>query len=1074
MTTKRPASRFTGLTMFLLIAFGCMLGYTYFINGGFDRLSVPLLRGLKWEAVQGMLPVQNDRLQASDANWQPFKALQQSEPGRSHKGEFWMRTRIPDDVAALRDPELFVMHMKAFEVFVDNRKIASFHTDEQRPLKTSIVDWHMVPIPRDAGGQMLQLRIMPEDSDSGMMVGMITIAEAADTLIQFVRNDSLKWILAACFFFMSVISIGAYFLHNRDPLYFYFSLLTVAAGFPCVALTYTLQFYGDWSHITYYYGVCIPVGTVAVVGIFERLTEPDLHRRFRISRYFMLVFTAICAITAYGNPTWFSAFIYLYLIIIVLVVPILALPMIVRYRKRKDGEAAWLATGIGAIVIGFTIHYAYFFFPGLGPLTRQYAPYFYFYWVDVSSIMGVFMFVLSLGMVLITRLRSVFVQNQAISADLQENNRRLQELDRLKDDFLANTSHELRTPLQGIIGLTESLLDGVGGPLQRKVRDNLELVVSSGKRLSRLINDLLDLSKLNHQDIALELAALPLRDSVALVLAAFEPIAAAKQVRLKNDVQPDLPFVMADANRLQQILYNLIGNAVKFTDSGEVRITARLVHRMVDLSVHDTGIGIPEAKLWDIREPFEQAEGGSHRGGTGLGLTISQRLVELHGGKLSMESALGHGTTASFTLPIADVSSVQDVQVVQSMQAYGLMTTMNYAASGVEAGFENEPAYSGTDSPAPVWRSEISAATVLLVDDEPINLQVVKNYLAGYPLRLIKATNGREALALLEQQPPDLVLLDILLPDMNGYDVCRTIRERHDESSLPVILLTAKGRLSDMLTGFDAGANDYIVKPFAKHELLARVGIQLKLSRFTLELEQMVEARTADLEQTTQRLRESIRETAETLSELSVMEERNRISQEIHDHVGHTLTTSIVQMEAAKMLLDRGDSRGLEKLALSQQLVRKGLDDIRESVRMMKRQAADFKLEPAMTMLLEQTKEAAGLEIDYSFGKLPQLTSMHKKALYHALKEGLTNGIRHGRCTRFRFRLAHEGGIITFALWNDGLSYQQSAHGFGLQTMYERVSQLDGKLQLTSSDEREEHEEHEERGCLLRIELPVA
>ncbi|CAK4839810.1 unnamed protein product [Aphanomyces euteiches] len=228
----------------------------------------------------------------------------------------------------------------------------------------------------------------------------------------------------------------------------------------------------------------------------------------------------------------------------------------------------------------------------------------------------------------------------------------------------------------------------------------------------------------------------------------------------------------------------------------------------------------------------------------------------------------------------------------------------------------------------------------------------------------------------------------------------------------------------------------------------------------------MVQERTADLEQTTQRLQESVRETAATLSELSVQEERNRISQEIHDQVGHTLTTSIVQLEAARMLLERGDQRGLEKLGLSQKLVRKGLDDIRESVRMMKQQGADFKLESAMILLMNQTMEATGIIIDYSFTPLPQLTSMHKKALYHALQEGLTNGIRHGHSTRFRFQLAYTDNKLSFTLWNNGLSYKPSELGFGLETMQERVIQLGGTLQLkTASAEGD--------GCLLWIELPI-
>lgn len=166
------------------------------------------------------------------------------------------------------------------------------------------------------------------------------------------------------------------------------------------------------------------------------------------------------------------------------------------------------------------------------------------------------------------------------------------------------------------------------------------------------------------------------------------------------------------------------------------------------------------------------------------------------------------------------------------------------------------------------------------------------------------------------------------------------------------------------------------------------------------------------------------------------------------------------------MLLLRGDERGLEKVALSQQLVRKGLDDIRESVRMMKQQGADFKLEPAMILLLNQTAEATGLVIHYNFTPFPRLTSMHNKALYHALQEGLTNGIRHGQATLFRFQLSFADNQLTFSLWNNGLSYEQADLGFGLETMQERISQLGGTVQLKGSDDGEQ-------GCLLWIEIPI-
>lgn len=1017
----------------------------------------------KWEAHIGKLPIVGNQLQDTESDWKPYLQLTSTAQGQTNISEFWVRVRLPSGVASLRDAQLNISDTKAFEVFVDHHKIASNNADLQETKTKSIFIWKQVPLPDDAAGKWLQVRVIPDATSAMGMYLPMRIVEAKDNLIELIRIDTIKWALIACFLFLSVVSLGVFLMH-RDALYAYFSLLNFTCGFACLALTYTLQIYGDWSHITYYYSVCIPVGMVAVVGIFEKLTDASLHNRFRISRYLLTLFALACILIAYVHEPWVARFIHIYLVVLAVIIPFLAIPVMRIYYKQRDGEAAWLVMGIGAITLGLFLNYASYFFPRFGKFAYEYAPYYYIYWIENIGIFGVFIFVLSLGMVFITRLRSVFVQNQVISERLQAQNSRLQELDRLKDDFLANTSHELRTPLQGIIGLTESLLDGVAGGLHPKVQTNLELVVSSGKRLSRLIHDLLDLSKLNHQDIALDLVSLPLPDTVALVLAAFEPQAASKGIQLVKRFPVDLPQVCADVNRLQQILYNLIGNAVKFTDIGEVCVTAKQVGEFVEVSITDTGIGIPQAKLHTVLAPFEQAESGARRGGTGLGLTISHKLIAMHGGQFHLDATEGSGTTASFTIPIWRVE--QEAVVSESSFLLPVLDSQPPWESDAAASAEWSSNESGK-VPSTLLRTPLPSATVLLVDDEPVNLQVLDNYLSGSSLRLLKAANGQEALALIEQHVPDLLLLDVLLPDMNGYEICRLLRERYDESTLPIILLTAKGRLVDLLEGFDAGANDYIVKPFTRHELLARVGIQLKLSRFTLELERMVQERTSELELTTNRLRESVRETAETLNELTLMEERNLLAQEIHDHVGHTLTTSIVQMEAAKMLLERGDPRGNDKLALSQQLVRKGLDDIRESVRTLKQQGADFQLEPALKLLLAQTEEIAGMKVEHTISPLPPLSSMHKKAIYHALKEGLTNGIRHGRCTSFQFKLTTHDGKLIFSLWNDGERYEATSLGFGLQSMMERITQLGGSLQISGD------EEQGSRGCRLIIELPV-
>lgn len=228
---------------------------------------------------------------------------------------------------------------------------------------------------------------------------------------------------------------------------------------------------------------------------------------------------------------------------------------------------------------------------------------------------------------------------QALEARLaaeRDANEKLRQADRMKDEFLANTSHELRTPLNGIIGITESVIEGIAGPVTPEMCENLGIVMHSARRLSGLVNDILDFSKLKHAELDLQTRPIDLAPLVRLVLRVNEALVGDRKLTLHADMPAALPLVQADENRLQQILYNLIGNAVKFTPAGEVRVSAGVKGEMIEVLVRDTGIGIAPEQQERIFQSFEQADDSISReyGGTGLGLAISRRLVELHGGRI--------------------------------------------------------------------------------------------------------------------------------------------------------------------------------------------------------------------------------------------------------------------------------------------------------------------------------------------------------------------------------------------------------------------------------------------------------
>ena len=394
----------------------------------------------------------------------------------------------------------------------------------------------------------------------------------------------------------------------------------------------------------------------------------------------------------------------------------------------------------------------------------------------------------------------------------------LQKIDQLKDEFLANTSHELRTPLVGIIGLTESLKDGIAGELPDAALENLDMIANSGKRLSHLVNDILDFSKLKNKDLELSIRPVDLHALTTIVLRLSHPLVQDKKLKLINSIPKEVPLVDADENRLQQIMHNLVGNAIKFTQKGYVSVLSEVKNGTLSISITDTGIGIPEEKMDVIFNSFEQADGSTQRefGGTGLGLSVTKQLVELHGGTIEVSSEKGKGSIFTFSLPLSSVSR-------KDFKSNGLLST----------DFVQTTSSHQVKLPVPGLKKLKSndVAKILIVDDEPINRRVLENHLtlAGY--EITEASSGKEALEALENETSfNLILLDVMMPEMSGYEVCEKIREHYIASDLPIILLTAKNTVNELVTGFNAGANDYLTKPISKNELLSRIKTHINLN----------------------------------------------------------------------------------------------------------------------------------------------------------------------------------------------------------------------------------------------------
>lgn len=425
--------------------------------------------------------------------------------------------------------------------------------------------------------------------------------------------------------------------------------------------------------------------------------------------------------------------------------------------------------------------------------------------------------------------------------------RRLLELDRLKDEFLANTSHELRTPLHGMTGLAESLIHGHAGALPRVALEHLEMIVVCGQRLGGLVDDILDFSRLKHEareePIDIDLQTVHLRPLVQLAFALTKPLLDDKPIEVHNRLPLGLPPILADENRVKQILINLIENAIKFTDKGSISVSAEVRESRLVVRVDDTGIGIAPNKLDKIFEPFEQADASSTRKyqGTGLGLAICRRLVGLMNGKIWAKSTVGRGSSFFFELPRS--VSRPPSEETESRESYRLI------AGDIEA-LRREVATAKARANREVEETNDKqrevGARILVVDDDKVNRQVLGNYLAK-DHQVTFAHHGEAALQFLADKPFDLVLLDVMMPQLSGFEVCRILRSEYSIEELPVIFLTAKGQEDDVMRGLEAGANDYLSKPISRGELLSRLRPHLQMVDIYRQLEARVEDKIAQI-----------------------------------------------------------------------------------------------------------------------------------------------------------------------------------------------------------------------------------
>ncbi len=389
---------------------------------------------------------------------------------------------------------------------------------------------------------------------------------------------------------------------------------------------------------------------------------------------------------------------------------------------------------------------------------------------------------------------------------------KLQQADKMKDEFLANTSHELRTPLHGVINIAQNVLEEERGSLRSENVQNLEMLISVGKRMSFIINDLLDFTQLREGRVLLKLEQVRVQSLASGVLDMLRFMIKGRPIQLIMAIPDSFPPVQADEKRLVQILFNLVHNAIKFTDEGTVAVRAEIHQEMAYIYVEDTGVGMDEELQRRVFRAYEQGDVNriASVGGIGLGLNICKHMVELHGGSLFVQSTVGEGSVFSITLPLSRAMDVQEDNRLVSPHVAASMPNEQMDDS------------SGSISLRHQMHHKLKRQ-ILIVDDDNVNLKVLADMLPAAQYVVDTAWSGSEAIAMLDKKQWDLIIADVMMPMMSGYEMTTLVRKRYSLSELPILLLTARSNPEDIHSGFMAGANDYVTKPVDALELRSRV-----------------------------------------------------------------------------------------------------------------------------------------------------------------------------------------------------------------------------------------------------------
>ncbi|MEM7131678.1 MAG: ATP-binding protein [Chloroflexota bacterium] len=708
---------------------------------------------------------------------------------------------------------------------------------------------------------------------------------------------------------------------------------------------------------------------------------------------------------------------------------------------------------------------------------------------------------------------------QARTNDLTENNQHLAQAKEeaeaanlAKSRFLSNASHELRTPLAAILGYTTILKRASLSAKEEKWVNNLD---NSGKHLLAIINDLLDLSKLEADKLTLAPRAVHLPNFLSELVSMMSGLTEQKNLELYYEADPNLPtYVLVDVHRLRQVLLNLLANAIKFTEHGHVRLTVipsllpwlqpttlsawrvpngvngqpRAFHRpgngrsakpssngvthalspnsavysstyrdevhaneaceheedvqsycRLHFAVSDSGVGIDPEQQETIFEPFEQAGIETERShGTGLGLTICRLFVELMESEINLESELGRGSTFWFELdlPLLAAERAEVSQEDSGKQTNGTASSAAHRRVALhDGGIQGSRAshfplrHRQEDLDAVEWkasqvakpRNRSEQGVVLVIDDNLDNLNILTDFLQNDGFTVIESRDGVAGIQQAERTQPDLILLDILMTNIDGFETCRRLKENPATREIPVLFMTALTEVENKIHGFAQGAADYITKPFQEEETLARVRAHINSRRLTL------------------------------------MEERQRLSRDLHDSVTQSLYSLVMMTSGWQDLAQQGQfqvAQAKDAFSQTMSIAQQALNETRLLLEQLRPVPLNGRgLVEALQQRLDLIKERTSLTTNLTTNSpLETLDPSTGNQLYYIAQEAINNTVRHASATKLTVSIDKGPVSITLSVQDNGCGFVPSngSIGLGLTTMQERCAMIGGQLKIES------------------------